>query len=512
MLSTRVLRMSSPIAMAIVNAPDNPGIRCKLSPVVEALCAASYTTFPYSHVDAVEQIAEVCNGSSEQHALMNEASERIANGVRNGLKQISSYVKPIVESLTNRLNGWGDGFMTDVVNEVHNEAHMTFVRMDCPMLSYSFYPTEVRNVNIDYSAVDAKSVANAMSLLSASMTPEKLSEILASSSSELQHLYGEVDLMELYSCFAENGSLYLGCKRFLGADIDRSEGRLDFTSVFNVKVPEVLALYTMAKCFIVNDDILPFVTGASLDEFRNRMKYVCSLIECTLVKYKELMKTLAPHQFRVIHQNLKQVQSTTADNGLLRGNMTVGYTEKLINQLEESQVCSLSQLALGWVIGRRNGKTFNGAIESINDIKESYDAYIAGLTKKSKERTTQVIGKIVNEVIREKQIYFAKLRNDVVATETQSLETISARLAPAIKEFITGFNEFVIEREIPVGNYVANSPLIVAITRAFGMVFAARILELATTAEPGLDDRGRRERLAEAVVETIVEVCTGVIK
>lgn len=500
MLSKKTLIMASPIAMDVEANPNFPGIASQIIPALNVLNTATHTTFQYTRENAIEAIAEHCGGDSHHHQVTQEISQRTANGIRNGLQQIQHYLKPFAADVSKRLDEWSEGYQHDLVRRVFNNVNIEYVELDAPLLNMSIFPTEIANPNLDYESYEAKKIHFLKDHMS-DIPEAELKEIMQSGHEELNALLEDASLNEIYTLVFRGG---LG--KLLGSEgYNHETNRYNFTKTFGCQLNDLFIGYLMAKRFLVNDDVLKYANGISLEALHEGFRAISFVLEKVLLTAKERFAIYLPRGVVILSDNVERRIERTGI--VARGRIVVGVTTQAIERLEQENI-SVSELVMGHVLNTGDRSNLPSMLNESAYYINAYKSVMEKFSENNAEDASKFVRRQVTEAIDAFQKRHHEFNDGVMRiANNDTAVRLHHLMEPHVDAFVQDFALRVAGQGLDVETFVSNSAIIPALAKTIGLTFAARILELATvTSSERLDERGRRERLAEAVIQATVEV------
>lgn len=509
-----MIRQSS-LALGELIAVTNPVV--KPTEIIQGLNGVSQGLHAYSENFRQEIIAATSGDETEHTAVLDTASDRLAEIIRGAMENISAYGKPLALAIgKNAQVCYSKEQLRSIAGEHFKHQ---FVWLDDPFFDSPVYPKEVKDKSFTYTNISLDVLKG---LTFEYPTEEQVMEFVNSSHADVVEILRQRDCSVTAAAF---------CLTDLEALHDwfvtNREGNFDFTRVKMLDSERVLKAYVILTKMYASDGPVPWLKAGSLEDYRVFVNLLWNGMTTYLLHLRNVVINYRDAQLVVVDDGpvrLVDGKSRTEPGvKMLEANTKVYYTDAVLEAITGKN-CSMSEVVLGYYWDRltsgqsrsstdmlKNPEVFQAkANEYYNYVNEKLSTHAASrfvqtglVTILEFISTNENIMHRLHEIRGETGEMLSSWVRD---TFTQELERCFIELNGSGVDFASGL---VAEGEegVSISDVVMSSRIVPQFLRALRCNLAADLLEDTFVTQAQEDNvADQRQRLAVSVINLIVKL------
>jgi len=489
--------------------------------IIQGLNNLSYGSLQYTNESWKEGVLFV-TGDNEHSAILDATSTRLAEIVRATMDTIKDYGVPMAAKV---VAGTKILYSPEELQNVANGAlYIQYTNVDDPFFDSDLFPTAVRDQVLTYTAIDL-SVGKSLEFNYPSR--EQIETFMDSNHPDILEIMNNPD--EDTTFVAE----FIGNNHML-ADMFaiNSENSFNFQKVKEVRICRLLKLYTILTKMYHSENPVPWLARGELSAYRAYVNLLWNGVTAYLLQLKNVVTAYRRQKLVLVQEKAvafngpnSAIMSSYKKAKILTGSVKVFYTNDMLESITRDNL-GFQELVIGYYFGSLSGKGVDlmAAISNPQRMgalaQEYYKSVHNTLIQDGYEGFTKDGLKAIHEFIQE----HPAIRDRVIeATNRQGVVYDNWLRGKFHQELGAAYHLLasrcggddtrpIAEGEDPDGDRVdilMETQLVPQFLRAIGCNLAADLISSTyiQTAEDNVGDK--RERMAVAVVNLIVDKCLG---
>lgn len=490
------------------------------SSIIQGLNNLSYGSLQYTNESWKEGVLCVTE-DNEHSAILEATSTRLAEIIRATMDTIKDYGVPVAAKViagTKILYSPGE-----LRNAANGSLHIQYTNVDDPFFNSDLFPTAVRDQVLTYTAIDL-SVGEGLEFNYPSR--EQIETFMDSNHPDILEVMNNPEEDTLF--VAE----MIGNKHML-ADmfVTNSENSFNFQKVKEVRVGRLLKLYTILTKMYHSDQPVPWLGKGDLKAYRAYVNLLWNGVTAYLLQLKNVITAYRRQKLVLVQERPVAFNGSNAiimnsykKAKILTGSVKVFYTNDMLESITRDNL-GFQELIVGYYYGSLSGKNVDLMAAITNPVrmgelaKQYYADVHNTLLQDGYEGFIKDGLKAIHEFIQEHEnVRERVLENSTkrgIVYDTWLTSNFRQELGAAFHQIAQRCpNDMAIigEGDNPDGDRVdvlMETQLVPKFLRAIGCNLAADLIT-ATFIQTTEDNVGdKRERMAVAVVDLIIDKCLG---
>lgn len=395
-------------------------ITVQATPILEALNNESFGVFPYTEEWRTE-VAEVTGEITAHTPMMETATTRMAEIIRDAFDMIKTYGTPLATLIA---DGMAPLYIPGNISSVAtSRLDLTFINVDHPFFSYAIYPTASRNKALTFESVGFNSL-KALTFKNADNS--ELQEYLKTDHPEMNRIVNsrESSLWDAFNCLVD--------VKLLGEMFFNKDGIFNFTKVKCIDIDKLMKMYSIAAKMYVQDTPAPWLTGGSLDDYREFVEMIYNSLTVYLVALRVRINLFRERKIAIHEDVLIELKedSPSATLGIkikvLEGTGTVFFTEEILETARSNNV-SIRDATVAYLYGNNSDNRISlyDAIVQPGVAGKLLEAYYASITTRLNNSSEQFFRNTVIESIAKFVTANPVLLERIEGSEGTTIQTIA---------------------------------------------------------------------------------------
>lgn len=506
-----MIRSSSiALAEAIAVAVNTDNV-IEVKPLIAGLNSESHGSAMYQD-DFRSEIVKVTTDITAHGPLLELASEKLAESLRNGLDMITQYGVPFAKAIANEVSMLYT--KTRLQQIVFGQLEYDFVNVDDPFFDSPVFPTEVKNSSLGYTGVSLA----ALRRLEFNYPSDD--DILAYINSEHPDIVAIVSDTE-YELGAAASLVF--DEHSLGQNFVSRDLVFDFTKIKSMEINRLLKMYVIVSKMYASEEPVSWLVKGSLADYREYVNLLWNGLTRYLIGLKEI--ALAYKSRVVAMTELRPVTVGLHPNAdfdtarFLQGSVRIFYTNQALDTVEKAGI-SFSEwlIACLWSRFNKNDIAIVDLLSNADAVNKWADEYyrsvndaLAGKARSAFIKQAAAAGTRfmhsapllrgrIDELRDQNQMVDTWFTNSLINEYEKAYYQVSARLGENTSDLASESDGN------PTLDALLSGSLVPAFLRAIKCDTAAAIIEHTyVTGEVKETPERQRERLHEALIKIIID-------
>lgn len=504
MISQTSVIMATPIAL--IATEKNIDLHENVSDVIKGLNETTASVQSFTPDNIAVDLPDYTGHIVEHTEAAEVSSTIIADRIRNSLEAISKYVKPALKEATNNISWALSG--RNATEFIFSNLRVNMVNIEPEIFRTSFFPKQKAEMFTTNSKINVKSLLTGSY---PSMTGEQLRDLIYVDIPVLQPFFSDLSLIkDVYdSIFVEKYWYNLFDYNSIKEDL---LDVLDTRNYSFTNLPKLVIVTLLVNRLSAMDDPLQGVTGVSLEQYRLGIKMAKETFNTILFLHKDVWERRATAGIVVMEDSVefttdKKDDDFLGDVAMLRGELTIGYNNAILQMFADGDSISLSEYVIGFVYCSKTGIRVRDIITDKETVVDGFNQYRA-----------KIIAELTNHQAKIASTKFKDTINGLYAKDgfKELIDSLCPDNSPMASGYLINkicekvdlkgfFSDRVLMDKLINNECTLMQTVLAAIlSDAMGFVLSAEILRMNATSNPG-DIEHQKKTLAKSINVLIVK-------
>lgn len=481
--------------------------------VVNGLVNLSYGANSYSESAYRKEILEVTSGITNHTEVLDMATTRLAQVVRDCLYNVRDYGVPLAQAIAKNT---GFVFSKKKLSYiVDDRLQIEYIAIDDPFFSSDLYPSVVNNKTLSYENVSLEMLDR---LQFGYPEKEDVAKLLETSNAEVRSIVEDLeeDLQYAVSSLTDIDNL-----RWLFSNDGKAI--FNFTQVKTIRINLLLKMYLAATKMYTSEDPVSWLKAGQLSDYREFVSLIWNGLTRYLINLRDVVGVYRTQG--VIFQPVETVRLTDHHDAVFKGvkfvtgKVRVYYSDAAL-ELATGQDTSLNQVITGhfW----RELSTGKGVLqpgttaEMISEGNQGFNEYLDYISGKLKQDGGSTFIKnglrAINEFLNSKPELINRInevrkntRHEGMLWSTWVEDTFSSNLRECYHLALVACDDDDEAEETAILHMFMGSQLVTDFLRSLGATLAAEIIEATSVKLSKGEDNvaDKRQRLHVALIDVL---------